>query len=215
MKPITARAILASLMILGAAPALARDDHGPSEPSAAAPASAHAGVYTAFLNGANERPTPLGVTGTGFGTVSLADDLNTLTVSLSFEGLTSGTLAGHIHCCGGPEVAAPVAVNFATSGVDPFPFDVTSGLYERIFDLSLASTYGGGFLASNGGNPLTARDTFVSGLNAGLTYLNIHTRLYPGGELRGQLNQVPEPAMVGLMLVGVLGIAFGRRALAA
>ena len=39
--------------------------------------------------------------------------------------------------------------------------------------------------------PLTAQQE--SDLNAGLMYINIHTNLYPGGEIRGQIYVQPTP----------------------
>jgi hypothetical protein len=39
--------------------------------------------------------------------------------------------------------------------------------------------------------PLTAQQE--SDLNAGLMYVNIHTNLYPGGEIRGQIYVQPTP----------------------
>lgn len=207
------RAALASLTLLCAPNAFAQGDHGPSAEPTAVPAAAFSQSFTAILNGANERPFAVATPGTGFGTVGIASDNNTLTVALDFADLTSGTRAGHIHCCVGVDGAAQVAVGFATSGVDPFPFDVTSGVYTRSFDLSLASTYAGGFLAFNNGDPLQARALLLDGLRDGLAYLNLHTVSNPAGEIRGQLSEVPEPATAGVLLAGLLGmVAFRRRA---
>jgi hypothetical protein len=46
-------------------------------------------------------------------------------------------------------------------------------------------------------------------LLSGLWYINIHSSVFPGGEIRGQV--VPEPGMAGLLLVG-LGLVARRRA---
>jgi hypothetical protein len=41
--------------------------------------------------------------------------------------------------------------------------------------------------------------------------LNIHTQMFPGGEIRGQLQAVPEPATVLLLATGVMGVAGALR----
>lgn len=39
-----------------------------------------------------------------------------------------------------------------------------------------------------------------------LWYINIHTSNFPAGEIRGQVLAVPEPAVLGLMGLGLLGL---------
>jgi hypothetical protein len=55
-------------------------------------------------------------------------------------------------------------------------------------------------------------------MNKSRAYVNIHTTEFPGGEIRGFLDAVPEPAAWGLMLLGfglVGGAVRMRRARAA
>jgi len=149
-------------------------------------------IYTATLLGSNEVP-PTGSTATCSITVTLTGDV--LAVSEVFSGLTASASAAHIHCCGPIGVNEPVAVPFTG-----FP-SATSGTYMNSFDLTLASTYTAAFLTANGGTPASAEAAFIAGLNTFQTYANIHDTNFPGGEIRGQLAQVPEPATVGLVLL--------------
>jgi hypothetical protein len=170
---------------------------------AAAPAHTQVTVFTAALNGASEVP-PTGSPATGSATVTLDEALNTLLVNESFSGLIGGGATGaHIHCCAPPGVNGPVAVDFVPNG---FPLGATSGFYTHLFDLMNAATYGGGFLLAQG-SVLNARNTVVAGLLSGNTYANIHNGRFPGGEIRGQLIATPEPATLGLLALGLVGVA--------
>lgn len=51
----------------------------------------------------------------------------------------------------------------------------------------------------------------VATLTNELFYFNVHTTLLPGGEIRGQIQAVPEPAALSLILLGIAGIAVMRR----
>jgi len=63
-----------------------------------------------------------------------------------------------------------------------------------------------------GGTVAGAEAAFASGLAAGTTYFNIHTSMFPGGEIRGFLAVVPEPSTIGLVAAGLVGILMaGRR----
>jgi hypothetical protein len=57
--------------------------------------------------------------------------------------------------------------------------------------------------------PLTS--TRVNALFAGLSYFNIHTTQFPGGEIRGQLEFIPEPTTLLLLVSGLGGLAAWRK----
>lgn len=164
-------------------------------------------VYTTTLTGPGESP-PNASPGTGFGEVDFDLPAHTMLVKVAFSGLLAGTTASHIH--------APTAVpREGTAGVATtvptfpgFPLGVTSGTYEHLFDTSSAPTYNPAFVTANGGTVAGAEAQLASSLAEGRAYLNIHTTLFPAGEIRGFL-AVPEPAtllLLGFGLVGILGV---------
>ena len=170
--------------------------------------TAQAGVIrnTTTLTGAAET-VPNASTATGFATVDYDDAMHTLLVHVEWSGLTGGAAtAGHIHCCAPPGVNAIVAIGF--SGLA----NALSGVFDRLFDLTLNATYSGAFLTAGGGTAAGAEARLAAGLAAPdhRAYVNIHNATFPGGEIRGAL--VPEPGALALTLAALLAAgAISRR----
>ena len=161
-------------------------------------------VFTTTMTGAQEVP-PSGSPGIGSALVTIDTITNLMTVNVSFAGLVSPTTIAHIHCCAAPGgIAIPATTVPSFPG---FPVGVTTGTYLQTFDLTLASTYNPAFIAANGGTVAGAQAAFTTGLINGLAYFNIHTTQFPGGEIRGQLQAVPEPATLLLLSSGIVGVA--------
>jgi hypothetical protein len=174
-------------------------------------AKAESLTFATTLTGAQQVP-PVASPGIGSGLVTLDTVTNLMTVNVSFSGLLSPTTASHIHCCAPPGVNAIVATTVPT--FPGFPLGVTAGTYLRTFDLTDAATYNPAFIIANGGTVSSAQAAFIAGLVSGQTYLNIHTIEFPGGEIRGQLSAIPEPATLLLMgtgLMATMGVLRRRR----
>lgn len=147
-----------------------------SRPTAGVPARSRSGFFrvheaghvpmipfTAYLTAAGERPTN-NSPGTGFGVFVLEG--NSLSFNIRYSGLTGEARNGHIHGPVDTTTNAPVLIDLAP--------------------------YNGGAWGSNGtlSGVVTLNDLQKSHLLAGRTYVNLHTLLFPGGEIRGQIAPV-------------------------
>jgi hypothetical protein len=160
------------------------------------PAQAAILDFHAVLLGSSEVPANAS-SATGAADVMLNDVTGMLTITESFTGLLGGpAVAAHIHCCVPSGINAPVQLPFTG-----FPA-ATSGTYTNTFDLSTALLLAGGVTEAG----------FITGLEAGLAYVNIHDATFPGGEIRGQLTpSVPEPSTWAMLLIGFAGIGFAAK----
>jgi hypothetical protein len=175
------------------------------------PAPAAHAIPTTFvgsLTGGSEVP-PITSPGSGLATVVLDPAAHTIQISATFSGLTSNTSAAHIHCC------APLGSNVGVATTLPafpgFPLGVTSGTYSSaVFDLTQPTIYNPAFVTSQGGLS-QAETALIAGIENGLTYLNIHTVNFQGGEIRGQLEPVPEPTTLLLWGTTMAGLRLAAR----
>ena len=164
-----------ALMALSGAIACDDDDDGPTVPAAE--------VFTASLNGANERPTPRTTPATGTATFSFRRDTLTWTITLSN---INNVVAAHIHI-GDATVAGGIIQNLLTT---PSNTSIT-GLVTR-------ST----FTAPGAPNQGITFDNLLDLMRNGGAYVNVHTNDgtaptdtgpgdFPGGEIRGQIVKTP------------------------
>jgi CHRD domain len=136
--------------------------------------------FTANLSGNQETPAPGVLTG-AFGTATVTLDLGTQVVTWSIDifNMPSGTNNAHFHV-GGPGNAGPTVVNIA------FPPGISN-------DFNLSGSATAANLNSPGGRDQGIRswEDFIQSLLGGQIYLNIHSAVNPGGEIRGQVIRVP------------------------
>jgi hypothetical protein len=123
-------------------------------------ASPLAMTVTATLSGAQEVP-PVATAGTGSAVLSVNAATGAINGTVTFSGLTSLALAAHIHQAAAG-VNGPIIIPL-TGGVG-----LTSGTWTV-----------------TAGAVLTAAQ--LGALQTGGLYIQIHTQIFPDGEIRGQL----------------------------
>lgn len=162
--------------------------------------------FVAILSPANEIP-PTASTATGLAKIFLDPAAHTIQINVTFSGLTTNDVAAHIHCCL-PSPFFPMNVGVATTvpAFPGFPLGVTSGTYSSaLLSLSDAGTYNPMFVTAQG-NIANAEAALVAGIENGETYLNIHTVMFGGGEIRGFL-VAPEPGTLLLLGAGLVALS--------
>lgn len=171
-------------------------------------------TYSADLTGSAEA-IPNASPGIGSTEVTYDDATHSLRVQISFSGLLGTTTASHIHAPTAVPDTGTAMVATTVPTFAGFPLGVTAGTYDSGWlDLTDASSYNPAFITTWGGTTASAEAALAAALGAGTSYLNIHTSVYPGGEIRGFLHAVPEPASWATMLLGfglVGGVVRSRR----
>jgi hypothetical protein len=123
------------------------------------PAPTNLVKYKAVLSGANEvSTTPNTSTATGEAVGTFNKDTKVLTLTITYNGLTTALTAWHIHKAA-TGVNGPVIFNIGTPQPSGLVFTSTALTADQEADLT-----------------------------NNLYYVNLHTSTYPGGEIRGQLN---------------------------
>ena len=162
------------------------------------PASAATFVFSSPL-----APEVSGATGSGLVTVTYNDVAHTLDITASWSGLSGATTVAHIHCC----TASP-GVGFAGIAATPptlpgFPTGLGEGSYSLTgLDLTSNATYSPAFLTASGGSAALAEQRLFQNMLSRQAYFNVHSSTFGGGEIRGFLALVPEPATWAMLIAG-------------
>lgn len=135
----------------------------------------------ARLSGFQEVPA-ISTAGSGEFRAKIRPDGSSVDYTLSYQNLEAATLFAHIHlsargvnggvmaflCGGGGKPACPSNVGFNTVSGTIAPADVVGPAGQGVAAGEFAE--------------------FIRALRSGATYANVHTTLFPGGEIRGQIS---------------------------
>ena len=151
--------------------------------------SANAAIlnFTANIEGAQE-VAPVVTPATGLGVFTLDTDTNEFSWSITIEDylLTGGQTGAHIH-----EAA------IGTNGGVKINLNSDPGAIVAIDFLK----YGSKIISAANASALLAEEWYV----------NVHTTTNGGGEIRGQIIAVPEPASIALLAIGSVAMITRRK----
>ncbi len=142
-------------------------------------------IYFGLMSGSAESPPNLS-TATGLAIVTLDDIAQTMRVQVTFNGLSSNDTAAHIHCCTTSPGTLTAGVATLVPAFPGFPLGVQAGNSDSTLYLTQAASYNPAFVTANA-TVAGAEAALTSGIADGRAYLNIHTIMSPGGEIRSFL----------------------------
>lgn len=151
--------------------------------------------YVGNLTPGQEAADPGTRTGSGIFNMTLTG--TTLNITGDFGGLSGTFRDAHIHAAALPGVNAGVLYGLASQIT--LSTDLKSGTINATVQL-----------VDNANNRGFTVAQQLDQLNSGLWYFNIHSSTFTGGEIRGQINPVPEPSTIALGLLGLGGLALWR-----
>lgn len=129
----------------------------------------------ASLNGYLEVPS---ISTTGRGTFTATLRSTSISYRLRFSGLGSDAMAAHIHFAR-PDVNGAV-VAFLCGGGDKPACPAAGGTVTGVIDAA-------DVMAGDRGIAAGEIAELIRAIKAGATYVNVHSMVYPGGEIRGNI----------------------------
>jgi hypothetical protein len=142
-------------------------------------------VFREQLSGFEETPLALSTTGSGQFRATISRGADEISYRLSYSGLEGDILQAHIHF-GAPAQSGGISVFLCTNlGNGPAGTQLCPAAPATV-----TGTIVPGDVIGPAGQGITAGefDELVTAMRAGLTYANVHSTLYPAGEIRGQLD---------------------------
>ncbi len=144
------------------------------------------GPMTGYLEGAPGGPVSSSATGSFEATID--DAARTIHFELTYSGLQGDVRQGHIHF-GQRSVNGGISLWLCETTANPRPAgspDVPDCPQSGTVEFTLGASHVVGPAAQ--GIAAGEFDEIVAAIRAGRAYANVHSSLFPGGEVRGQIN---------------------------
>jgi hypothetical protein len=141
-------------------------------------------VLAVQLSGYQEDPLVLSTTGKGLFLARIDDRKQEITYRLSYSSLVGDVLQAHIHL-GGTHQSGGISVFLCSNlGNGPAGTQACPAAPATITGTIRPADVVG---PANQGIAAQEFGELVAAIRAGVTYVNVHSATYPGGEIRGQL----------------------------
>jgi CHRD domain-containing protein len=134
----------------------------------------------ATLTGYEETPSTLSSPGRGEFRATIDDRNREISYSLTIGGLPTNILFAHVHF-GQRATSGGVSAFLCGGGSKPAPCPANGTVQGIIKPEDVVGPTGQGIAPGEW-------DELVAAMRAGYTYANVHTSAFPGGEIRGQIN---------------------------
>jgi hypothetical protein len=130
---------------------------------------------------------PISTAASGTFNATIDDEANEIHYTLSFSGLEGDVRQSHIHF-GQRGVSAGIAAWLCETTFNPSPTGPATPDCPQ--SGTVTGTIGPGDVIGPGGQGIAAGEfgELVDALRAGRAYANVHSSKFPGGEIRGQIN---------------------------
>jgi len=145
-----------------------------------------------FLTGYQETPAAISTTGNGTFKARISNDESRIDWELSYSDLQGAVQQSHIHLgakgtTGGITVFLCTNLGNGPAGTQPCPAPpatISGTIVAADVSPLIPATAG----ARNQGLNTGEMDELIRAIRAGATYVNVHSSMWPGGEIRSQID---------------------------
>src|SRR5688572_5164647 len=145
-----------------------------------------------FLNGYEETPSAVSTTGNGTFNARISNDESSIEWELSYADLEGAIQQAHIHLGqkgvnGGISVFLCTNLGNGPAGIQPCPAPPAT-ISGTILAADVSPNIPATAAARTQGLNTGEIDELIRAMRAGATYVNVHSTLWPGGEIRSQID---------------------------